>query len=181
MGVSAVDRIVFFDGQFYEDEANKLVAVISQAIKSEPFGEPITLSMSSSGGTVSISMGIARFLMDLGTQVNTVARGRILSAGLYPFLAGKERSAYPDTIFGFHEMTQSLNDGNIRQFWAAYENLHQTIEAASLFINVRTNGKLDPLKLNDLCVDEAEIYPAKAFGLGILNVPIKSELSQESD
>ena len=67
--------------------------------------EQLILVIFSPGGDTDAAWSLYTTLKNLGCKVDTLANGRLYSAGLIPFLAGARRFAFKESVFLFHPTT----------------------------------------------------------------------------
>jgi ATP-dependent Clp protease, protease subunit len=68
---------------------------------------PILL-VSSSGGSIETAFQLYSFLTQLPQELTTMAIGLVESAAVFPYLAGKQRFATPNSMFFIHQGTTSF-------------------------------------------------------------------------
>ena len=95
------NREVFLTGEINEESA---AGIIRQLMYLESrSSDPVTLYISSPGGSVTSGMAIYDYIGVMRSQVNTVCIGMAASMGAILFLAGEERMILPHSKLMIHD------------------------------------------------------------------------------
>lgn len=79
--------------------------------------DPITLLLNTPGGEIPHALAIIQAMKACPAPVDTLAIGRVYSAGVLILIAGRQRKSFPHTLFMTHDFH------NTRQIGASYETL----------------------------------------------------------
>jgi len=89
----------------FEDDDNDNAAHIKDYKR-----EPINLIISTQGGSVYDALGLVDMIESCKTPVHTYAYGKIMSAGIYIYVAGHKRFCGKFTTFMYHESQATFDD-----------------------------------------------------------------------
>lgn len=103
-------RKIFLWGVVHDDSAEKIVNRLMY-LDSEKPGEPITLYISSPGGSVTSGMVIIDTMNMIKSPVNTICMGLAASMGSMILSFGKKRSMYPNGRVMIHQPSISSIQG----------------------------------------------------------------------
>lgn len=141
--------------------------------------EPISLLLNTPGGEVPHAMAIVQAMKACPVPVNTIAIGRVYSAGLIVMVAGKNRTAFPDTLFMAHEFH------NTRQTSASYRSLKRarvaddwTYKKLLIHFQVHTGLSRERVK-KELLSSEYYFDQTIAVDLGIIDEIIQDKIKIE--
>jgi ATP-dependent Clp protease protease subunit len=145
----AVDNIIRFWNRV-DDEAN--IPVEKR--------EPIKLYINSNGGALTGGLKIIDAIQLSKTPVYTINTGMAYSAGFFIFITGKERFAYPNSSFLFHEGSISMgvsDAGKFRNYANFYEKLLVKLKDITLGNTKMTEDDYEAHKKDDrwFLADEA--------------------------
>lgn len=92
------DYVVYIDDLSWQDEHLEQLQLIRMATPDDT----IRIVINSPGGVVSIAMSYVQAMRESAAQIITHAEGNVCSAGTILWLASKERTVSPLTMFMFH-------------------------------------------------------------------------------
>lgn len=129
--------------------------------------EPINLLINSDGGSVYEALGIIDFINNLDVKVNTIVRGRAMSAAALILCAGTgTRAASRYSTIMFHEISSDIY-GKSSDMKA---NVQHTEKLEEILINIITaNSKKDSIFWKDKILKDYYLSPEEALELGVID------------
>lgn len=111
------NRVIYFDKEFTDETLSSIIQTIIQynmeddtkEKEVEGFGgkygrKPVTLYISSYGGSVYDLLSLVGVIKSSKTPVHTIAVGKVMSSGFILLCAGHKRFAKPYTTFMYHSI-----------------------------------------------------------------------------
>ena len=162
------------DGTLY-DFTLKIKAIIHMRGE-EKKNEPINVVINSDGGDVYEALGMIDFMQSLNIKVNTICRGRAMSAAALLLCAGTgNRVASKNSTIMFHEISSGIY-GKSSDMKA---NVQHTEKLEEILINIITsNSKQDSLFWKDKILKDYYLSPEEAIELGIIDTIIQPKFSR---
>lgn len=109
-GVCFKSRRIFLIGSVEEDNVGRVIrALYAMASMSEE--EPVTVFVSSWGGSLDDAMGLADVMRLMSYPVHTVAIGKCMSAAPLIIAAGDSRYSMPNVSWMLHSVSQDVGEG----------------------------------------------------------------------
>jgi len=162
------------DGTLY-DFTLKIKAIIHMRGE-EKKNDPINVVINSDGGDVYEALGMIDFMQSLNIKVNTICRGRAMSAAALLLCAGTgNRVASKNSTIMFHEISSGIY-GKSSDMKA---NVQHTEKLEEILINIITsNSKRDSLFWKDKILKDYYLSPEEAIDLGIIDTIIQPKFSR---
>lgn len=162
------------DGTLY-DFTLKIKAIIHMRGE-EKKNDPINVVINSDGGDVYEALGMIDFMQSLNIKVNTICRGRAMSAAALLLCAGTgNRVASKNSTIMFHEISSGIY-GKSSDMKA---NVQHTEKLEEILINIITsNSKQDSLFWKDKILKDYYLSPEEAIELGIIDTIIQPKFSR---
>jgi ATP-dependent Clp protease protease subunit len=162
------------DGTLY-DFTLKIKAIIHMRGE-EKKNDPINVVINSDGGDVYEALGMIDFMQSLNIKVNTICRGRAMSAAALLLCAGTgNRVASKNSTIMFHEISSGIY-GKSSDMKA---NVQHTEKLEEILINIITsNSKRDSLFWKDKILKDYYLSPEEAIELGIIDTIIQPKFSR---
>lgn len=132
----------------YDDEQEKKLKEYKR--------EPIVIMINCYGGCAYSTVAIVAAIETSLTQVNTACMGIAASGAFWAFLAGKERYAYVDASFMFHEVAHALWWEKLEGFKQEVAELERIQALYDNYVLKRTN--ILPNELKDYRTRKADWY-----------------------
>lgn len=153
------------DGTLY-DFTLKIKAIMHMR-SDEKKNDPINVVINSDGGDVYEALGMIDFMQSLNVKVNTVCRGRAMSAAALLLCAGTgTRAASKNSTIMFHEISSGIY-GKSSDMKA---NVQHTEKLEDLLINIITlNSKRDSVFWRDKILKDYYLSPEEAIELGVID------------
>ena len=142
----------------------------------EKKNDPINVVINSDGGDVYEALGMIDFMQSLNIKVNTICRGRAMSAAALLLCAGTgNRVASKNSTIMFHEISSGIY-GKSSDMKA---NVQHTEKLEEILINIITsNSKRDSLFWKDKILKDYYLSPEEAIDLGIIDTIIQPKFSR---
>jgi ATP-dependent Clp protease protease subunit len=133
--------------------------------------DPINIIINSDGGDVYESLGMIDFIQSLDVKVNTICRGRAMSAAALLLCAGTgTRAASKNSTIMFHEISSGIY-GKSSDMKA---NVQHTEKLEEILINIiTTNSKKDSIFWKDKILKDYYLSPEEALDLGVIDTVIQ--------
>ena len=133
--------------------------------------EPINIIINSDGGDVYEALGMIDFIQSLDVKVNTICRGRAMSAAALLLCAGTGiRAASKNSTIMFHEISSGIY-GKSSDMKA---NVQHTEKLEEILINIITaNSKKDSSFWKDKILKDYYLSPEEALELGVIDTIIQ--------
>ena len=133
----------------------------------EKKNDPINIIINSDGGDVYEALGMIDFIQSLDVKVNTICRGRTMSAAALLLCAGTgTRAASKNSTIMFHEISSGIY-GKSSDMKA---NVQHTEKLEEILINIITaNSKKDSTFWKDKILKDYYLSPEEAMELGVID------------
>lgn len=133
--------------------------------------DPINIIINSDGGDVYEALGMIDFIQSLDVKVNTICRGRAMSAAALLLCAGTgTRAASKNSTIMFHEISSGIY-GKSSDMKA---NVQHTEKLEEILINIiTTNSKKDSIFWKDKILKDYYLSPEEALELGVIDTIIQ--------
>jgi ATP-dependent Clp protease protease subunit len=153
------------DGTLY-DFTLKIKAIIHMRGE-EKKNEPINVVINSDGGDVYEALGMIDYIQSLNVKVNTICRGRAMSAAALLLCSGTGvRAASKNSTIMFHEISSGIY-GKSSDMKA---NVQHTEKLEEILINIITaNSKRDSVFWKDKILKDYYLSPEEALDLGVID------------
>jgi len=153
------------DGTLY-DFTLKIKAIIHMRGE-EKKNEPINVVINSDGGDVYEALGMIDYIQSLNVKVNTICRGRAMSAAALLLCSGTGvRAASKNSTIMFHEISSGIY-GKSSDMKA---NVQHTEKLEEILINIITaNSKKDSTFWKDKILKDYYLSPEEAMELGVID------------
>jgi len=153
------------DGTLY-DFTLKIKAIIHMRGE-EKKNEPINVVINSDGGDVYEALGMIDYIQALNVKVNTICRGRAMSAAALLLCSGTGvRAASKNSTIMFHEISSGIY-GKSSDMKA---NVQHTEKLEEILINIITmNSKKDSVFWKDKILKDYYLSPEEALELGVID------------
>ena len=100
-------RIIILNGEINEKTSQKFLQYLLSLASQDPTKE-ITVYLSTYGGDAYDMMAMHDMIQIIQCPINTVAIGKVMSAGVLILAAGKKRTATPNTIIMMHQVSTEV-------------------------------------------------------------------------
>lgn len=133
--------------------------------------DPINIIINSDGGDVYEALGMIDFIQSLDVKVNTICRGRAMSAAALLLCAGTgTRAASKNSTIMFHEISSGIY-GKSSDMKA---NVQHTEKLEEILINIITaNSKKDSIFWKDKILKDYYLSPEESLELGVIDTIIQ--------
>lgn len=137
----------------------------------EKKNDPINIIINSDGGDVYEALGMIDFIQSLDVKVNTICRGRAMSAAALLLCAGTgTRAASKNSTIMFHEISSGIY-GKSSDMKA---NVQHTEKLEEILINIITaNSKKDSTFWKDKILKDYYLSPEESLELGVIDTIIQ--------
>jgi ATP-dependent Clp protease protease subunit len=157
------------DGSLY-DVTIRIRAILHMRDESKK-DDPINIIINSDGGSVYEALGIIDFIQSLDVKVNTICRGRAMSAAALILCAGTGiRAASKNSTIMFHEISSDIY-GKSSDMKANVQHMEK-LENILLDI-ICTNSKQNEDFWKTSTIKDFYITPKEAIDLGVIDTVIK--------
>lgn len=157
------------DGSLY-DVTTRIRAILHMRDESKK-NDPINIIINSDGGSVYEALGIIDFMQSLDVKVNTICRGRAMSAAALILCAGTgTRAASKNSTIMFHEISSDIY-GKSSDMKANVQHMEK-LENILLDI-ICTNSKQNADFWKTSTIKDFYITPTEAIDLGVIDTVIK--------
>ena len=157
------------DGSLY-DVTIRIRAILHMRDESKK-NDPINIIINSDGGSVYEALGIIDFIQSLDVKVNTICRGRAMSAAALILCAGTgTRAASKSSTIMFHEISSDIY-GKSSDMKANVQHMEK-LENIILDI-ICTNSKKNADFWKTSTIKDFYITPTEAIELGVIDTVIK--------
>lgn len=138
--------------------------------------DPLNIVINSDGGDVYEALGMIDFMQSLNVKINTICRGRAMSAAALLLCAGTgTRAASKNSTIMFHEISSGIY-GKSSDMKA---NVQHTEKLEEILINIITeNSKKDSLFWRDKILKDYYLSPEEALDLGVIDNIIQPKFSR---
>lgn len=139
--------------------------------------DPINLIINSDGGDVYEALGIIDYIHSLDIKVNTICRGRAMSAAALLLCAGTGiRAASKNSTIMFHEMSSGMY-GKASDMKA---NAAHMVTLEDILVNIMSiNSNKPPKFWKDTTIKDYYMTPVEALTLGVIDQIIEPKFSRE--
>ncbi len=156
------------DGSLY-DIITRIRAIIHMR-KDENKNDPINLIINSDGGSVYEALGIIDYMQSLDVKVNTICRGRAMSAAALILCAGTGvRAASQYSTIMFHEISSDIY-GKSSDMKANVQHMEKLEEILLEILKSNSNKEKDYWK--NVTIKDYYITPKEAVDLGVIDTII---------
>jgi len=156
------------DGSLY-DIITRIRAIMHMR-KDEHKNDPINLIINSDGGSVYEALGIIDYMQSLDVKVNTICRGRAMSAAALILCAGTGvRAASQYSTIMFHEISSDIY-GKSSDMKANVQHMEKLEEI--LLEILKSNSNKDKEFWKDVTIKDFYITPTHALNLGVIDTVI---------
>ncbi len=132
--------------------------------------DPVNMIINSDGGSVYEALGIIDFMQNLDVKVNTIVRGRAMSAAALILCAGTGvRVASKYSTIMFHEISSDIY-GKSSDMKANVQHMEK-LEEILLGI-LKSNSKKDIEFWKNVTIKDYYITPSDSLNLGVIDVII---------
>jgi len=133
--------------------------------------DPINIIINSDGGDVYEALGMVDFIQSLDVKVNTICRGRAMSAAALLLCAGTgTRAASKNSTIMFHEISSGIY-GKSSDMKA---NVQHTEKLEEILISIITaNSKKDSNFWKERILKDYYLSPDEALELGVIDTIIQ--------
>lgn len=144
--------------------------------KEEELHNPINLIINSDGGDVYEALGIIDYMHSLDIKVNTICRGRAMSAAALLLCAGTGiRAASQNSTIMFHEMSSGIY-GKSSDMKA---NAAHMLKLEEILVDIMSsNSKKQPKFWRDNTIKDFYLTPVEAIDLGVIDEIILSKFKR---
>lgn len=144
--------------------------------------DKLFLFINSTGGSLDDGLSLYGLLKTIPMEVTTVNTGLVASSAILPFLAGKNRIAFPHSSFHFHstqwniptaqQLTRSQFTDVTQIMDAARDHILEILKSDALF----TDANLDEIKqLNEPVVKDAAFAKLKGLVTEVKYIPFPQD------
>jgi ATP-dependent Clp protease protease subunit len=156
------------DGSLY-DIITRIRAILHMR-KDENKKDPINLIINSDGGSVYEALGIIDYMQSLDVKVNTICRGRAMSAAALILCAGTGvRVASQYSTIMFHEISSDIY-GKSSDMKANVQHMEKLEEI--LLEILKSNSNKDTEFWKNVTIKDYYITPNDALNLGVIDTII---------
>lgn len=156
------------DGSLY-DIITRIRAILHMR-KDEHKNDPINLIINSDGGSVYEALGIIDYIQSLDVKVNTICRGRAMSAAALILCAGTGlRAASQYSTIMFHEISSDIY-GKSSDMKANVQHMEKLEEILLEILKTNSNKEKDYWK--NVTIKDYYITPKEAMDLGVIDAII---------
>jgi ATP-dependent Clp protease protease subunit len=129
--------------------------------------EPINIVINSDGGDVYEALGMIDFMQGLNVKVNTVCRGRAMSAAALLLCAGTgTRAASKNSTIMFHEMSSGIY-GKSSDMKANVQHMEKLEE---ILVDIMSqNSNKDSKFWKEITLKDYYLSPEEALNLGVID------------
>jgi ATP-dependent Clp protease protease subunit len=135
--------------------------------------EPVNIVINSDGGDVYEALGMIDFIQSLNVKVNTICRGRAMSAAALLLCSGTGvRAASKNSTIMFHEMSSGIY-GKSSDMKA---NVQHMEKLEDILVSIMSeNSKKDRKFWKDTTIKDYYLSPEEALQLGVIDSIIESK------
>jgi ATP-dependent Clp protease protease subunit len=156
------------DGSLY-DIITRIRAILHMR-KEEHRNDPLNLIINSDGGSVYEALGIIDYIQSLDVKVNTICRGRAMSAAALILCAGTGlRAASQYSTIMFHEISSDIY-GKSSDMKANVQHMEKLEEILLEILKTNSNKEKDYWK--NVTIKDYYITPKEAMDLGVIDAII---------
>jgi len=156
------------DGSLY-DIITRIRAILHMR-KDDHKNDPINLIINSDGGSVYEALGIIDYIQSLDVKVNTICRGRAMSAAALILCAGTGiRAASQFSTIMFHEISSDIY-GKSSDMKANVQHMEKLEEILLEILKSNSNKDIEFWK--NVTIKDYYITPTDALNLGVIDAII---------
>ena len=156
------------DGSLY-DIITRIRAILHMRTE-EHKNDPINLIINSDGGSVYEALGIIDYIQSLDVKVNTICRGRAMSAAALILCAGTGvRAASQYSTIMFHEISSDIY-GKSSDMKANVQHMEKLEEILLEILKSNSNKEKDYWK--NVTIKDYYITPKEALDMGVIDAII---------
>jgi ATP-dependent Clp protease protease subunit len=156
------------DGSLY-DIITRIRAILHMRTE-EHKNDPINLIINSDGGSVYEALGIIDYMQSLDVKVNTICRGRAMSAAALILCAGTGvRAASQYSTIMFHEISSDIY-GKSSDMKANVQHMEKLEEILLEILKSNSNKEKDYWK--NVTIKDYYITPKDALDMGVIDAII---------
>lgn len=156
------------DGSLY-DIITRIRAILHMRTE-EHKNDPINLIINSDGGSVYEALGIIDYIQSLDVKVNTICRGRAMSAAALILCAGTGvRAASQYSTIMFHEISSDIY-GKSSDMKANVQHMEKLEEILLEILKSNSNKEKDYWK--NVTIKDYYITPKDALDMGVIDAII---------
>jgi ATP-dependent Clp protease protease subunit len=135
--------------------------------------EPVNIVINSDGGDVYEALGMIDFIQSLNVKVNTICRGRAMSAAALLLCSGTGvRAASKNSTIMFHEMSSGIY-GKSSDMKA---NVQHMEKLEDILVSIMSeNSKKDRKFWKETTIKDYYLSPEEALQLGVIDSIIESK------
>lgn len=135
--------------------------------------EPVNIVINSDGGDVYEALGMIDFIQSLNVKVNTICRGRAMSAAALLLCSGTGiRAASKNSTIMFHEMSSGIY-GKSSDMKA---NVQHMEKLEDILVSIMSeNSKKDKKFWKEITIKDYYLSPEEALQLGVIDSIIESK------
>lgn len=171
-GVNLDSGVLFINSEIEDFVFYEVVAKINLILQYRDFSgldadAPITIIINSGGGNLYTAFAIIDYIKTLKVKINTICRGRAMSAAALLLTCGTgTRAASKNSTIMFHEISSDFlgKSSDVKQ---SVKHLHVLEE--SLFGMLDESTKKDKEWWKEICIKDTYFTPAEALELGIID------------
>lgn len=175
-GFDLESSTIFVFGDIAEGSLYDLITRVRALIhmrSDEHKEDPINLVINSDGGDVYEALGMIDYIDSLSMKVNTICRGRAMSAAALLLTAGTgTRAASPNSTIMFHEISSGIF-GKASDMKANMQHMEHLEEVLLGIISGRT--KKDVEYWEEATQKDYYITPEEALELGVVDVVLEAK------
>lgn len=138
--------------------------------------EPINIIINSDGGDVYEALGMIDYLQSLNVKVNTICRGRAMSAAALLLCSGTGvRGASKNSTIMFHEMSSGIY-GKSSDMKANVQHMEKLEEILVTIMSQNSNKNGEFWK--DKTIKDYYLSPEEAISLGVIDTIIEPKFTR---
>lgn len=162
------------DGTLY-DFTLKIKAILHMRDETKN-NDPINIVINSDGGDVYEALGMIDYMQSLNVKVNTICRGRAMSAAALLLCSGTgTRAASKNSTIMFHEMSSGIY-GKSSDMKANVQHMEKLEE---ILVSIMSeNSKKDEKFWKDKTIKDYYLSPEEALELGVIDKIIQPKFSR---
>jgi ATP-dependent Clp endopeptidase proteolytic subunit ClpP len=138
--------------------------------------DPVNIVINSDGGDVYEALGMIDFIQSLNVKVNTICRGRAMSAAALLLCAGTGvRAASKNSTIMFHEMSSGIY-GKSSDMKANVQHMEKLEEVLVQIMSENSNK--DAKFWKETTLKDYYLSPEEALGLGVIDSIIEPKFKR---
>ena len=160
-------RILRLDGEVTQEACMELCSLLLLLEREDPEA-PVTLIISSPGGSVMAGLALIDVMADVSCPVHTVALGMVASMGSVILACGDERAAYPHAEVMVHQIMAG-GGGMSQQTDVEIAARHTARLRRTLDELLAAHSKLTAEEVHDLTERDCYLTAEEALGYGFID------------